>query len=235
MLVDGKRFVTYELDSKETIKDRIAMEKKLLPEHMIVTFSKDENDQDIATTVTIPDLMNKYKRNDFKNFYEDNKEDFKSIDFDAMANLWYIFALQNGENSDPYIEHLLDEYLVPNRYSIDKIKDNIKAFNDSQKAKLNLFISKVKNEIEMAKDLERYDQVHTTPVEVVKVKTEISFEVDYDIFELFNYVKMSRDVPFAVIGEYYKILKDFIPSDPYIEHLLDEYLVPNRYSKWNIS
>ena len=213
MFVDGKRFITYELDSKDTIKERIALEKKILPEHIIFTFSKDEGGVDNVFTQTLPQIMDKYKPFQFEQFYEENKDNFKSIDFESMANLWYINVMKEGKASDPYAEILLNEFLKKNRYALDRLVSNIEQFKKAQKSKFDSFSTKVQKDTQIVSELEKHKQTHTTPIEVVKVKTEVSFEVDYDIYELFNYIKMSRDVPFAVIGEYYKILKDFIPLD----------------------
>lgn len=210
--VDGKRFITYELDSRESIKNRIALEKKILPDRILFTFTVDENGDTNITTTTIEDVMNRYKNSQFQQFYEDNKDQF-NIDFESIANIWYLIVLDEGKKSDPYVDLTFDEYIKQYKYSLSRLQDSIKDFKEQQRSKFNLFTASAKKELDIVKELDRHKSIHTTSVEVVKVKTEVSFEVDYDIFELFNYIKMSRDVPFAVIGDYYKILKDFIPLD----------------------
>ena len=212
LIVDGKRFTTYDLDSRDTIKNRIAVEKKTLPEYISYTFSTDEKVNATITTQTILQLIKGYKPLQFEKFYKENKELF-NIDFETLSYLWYTIQTNDGEKSDPYIEHTIDEFLLKNNFSMTKLKNGLEEFKKTQKRKLKTFLDRVEKEVAVVQELQSHEPIYTTPIEVVKVKTEVLFEVDYDIFELFNHMKMSRDVPFAVIGEYYKIFKDFIPLD----------------------
>lgn len=208
--VDGQKFTVYELDSSETILDRIAVSKKTLPE-----FLKVHVDGNKRTTTNLIDQIPKFRPHELEKFYEKYKDDFPKIDFETFAKLWYVYALKEGDKSimDPHVEITLEDYVKRQSSNFVKITNSIGSFKNDIKSRTEALSKKVKADIEDFKEFSTFSKIHSTPIDVVRVKTELMFEVEYDIYELFNYMKMSRDIPFAVIGSYYKIMEGFVPSD----------------------
>ncbi|MDD4931365.1 MAG: hypothetical protein PHG66_04460 [Candidatus Colwellbacteria bacterium] len=206
-----KNFQSYELDSNETIADRIAVSKKTLPDYIKVMYGETKN----ITTLNLIDQIKKFKPHELEKFYETYKEDFPKVDFDNFARLWYLYALKEGDKSimDPHVQITLDAYLEKQSSNFSKIEGSMGTFKTDMKTKLDSLTKKVSKDLADFKEFSTHSKIHSTPIEVVRVKTELVFEVEYDIYELFNYMKMSRDIPFAVIGSYYKIMEGFVPSD----------------------
>lgn len=209
--VDGKLFPVYELDSDETVLDRIAISKKTIPEYIKVIYDEKKN----ITTINLIEQISKFLPHEMEKFYDTFKEDFPKIDFDTFSKIWYIYSLKSGDKSvmDPYVQITIENYLSQNNSSFVKIESGINSFKTDMKSRLNLLREKVNSDLKDFKEFSTQKKIHSTPIEVVRVKTELIFEVEYDIYELFNYMKMSRDIPFAVIGSYYKIMQGFLPSD----------------------
>lgn len=209
--VDGKVFTTYELDSDESILNRIATIKKTLPKFIKILRKEDEN----ITTLDLIEEMEKFKPHEIERFYDKYTEYFPDVTLYDIARLWYIHSLKEGDKKimNPHIEITIEEYLKSHNDSFIKIEQNISDFKKDFKTKLSTLEKKVKEEVIDFKEFSKQKNIHSTPIEVVRIKTEITFEVEYDIYELFNYMKMSRDIPFVVIGSYYKIMEGFVPSD----------------------
>lgn len=209
--VDGKVFTTYELDSDESILNRIAISKKTLPKFIKILRKEEEN----ITTLDLIEEIEKFKHHEIEKFFNKYTEYFPDVTLYDIARLWYIHSLKEGDKKimNPFIEITIDEYLQKYNDSFSKLKRDISNFENDFKSKLEILEKKVKEEVIDFKEFSKQKNIYSTPIEVVRVKTEITFEVEYDIYELFNYMKMSRDIPFAVIGSYYKIMEGFIPSD----------------------
>jgi len=206
-----KNFQFYELDSDDTVIDRIAVSKRTLPEYIKVIYG--ENRQIII--LNLIDQISKFKPHQLENFYETYKDEFPNVEFDNFAKLWYLYALKEGNKSimDPYVQITLETYFEKQSINFSKLESDNDAFKTGIKTKLDSLTKKVSIDVSDFKEFSTQSKIHSTPIEVVRVKTEIMFEVEYDIYELFNYMKMSRDIPFAVIGSYYKIMEGFVPSD----------------------
>ena len=64
------------------------------------------------------------------------------------------------------------------------------SFYSTLKIRMESLNKKVKQSLKDFKEFSSYEGIPSTPLEVVRVKTELLFEVEYDIYELFNYMKM---------------------------------------------
>ena len=206
--IDGQKFKVYELDTIETISDRVAVEQQTLPEYIKLT-GKDKDKK----VINLVKKIKNYHSHQLEKFYEDFKEYFPQLQFNTFAHLWYLYSLKNGKKMDPYIELTLQDYLKIHSYSLYKLETESSSFENNINKKLKLLNENVEENLKEFKILLKQQPIHSTPIEILRVKTEMTFEVDYDIYELFNYMKMSRDIPFAVIGSYYKIMEGFIPTD----------------------
>ena len=205
--INGKSFTTYELDSDETILERIAVQENSLPEYIKIV-----GDGPQKKTINLVKQISNYPSHEFENFYNFFKDEFPKIDFETFSKLWYIYSLDRGKNINPLITIALEDFLQKHSSSLAKMSE-FESFYSTLKIRMESLNKKVKQSLKDFKEFSSYEGIPSTPLEVVRVKTELLFEVEYDIYELFNYMKMSRDIPFAVIGSYYKIMEGFIPSD----------------------
>lgn len=212
MLVDGTNFKVYELDSKESIRDRIAVKKRMLPKY-IHFFSKFNSDgiENMETRLLSEEIKNQTVM-DISDFYQECLELY-TINIEEFANFWYIYNLDKGKRSDPHKEFLFAEFLEKHSINFEVFKSEVSEFQKINLSRFEKLKKQVNQRTEQFIEFEKFETVYSTVNETVRIKTELQFEADYDIYELFNALKMSRDIPFAVIGEYYKILKDFVPSE----------------------
>lgn len=210
--VNGKSVETYLLDTKTSIINRIALQRGVLPDRLYTQIDTDQKIQDIEAH-TLDELTKKYEGHQLELFYDTYKDKFPKYTLENIAHIWYDYRLKRGKESDPYVEITITDYLKSKNISYELLKTTLDYFNTSQQEKFNEFKRNAETDVANLKLSKGLNAVKATPLEIIKVKTELSFEVDYDIYELFNSLKMSRDMPFAVIGNYYKILKEFTPVD----------------------
>jgi hypothetical protein len=72
--------------------------------------------------------------------------------------------------------------------------------------------TKILDDDENFHKLEEYKSIdENITLEITKTVLEVKFDINTDIYELFNLLQPSNEVPFSSINKYYKILKDFIP------------------------
>ena len=221
--VNGKRFEIYDLDSMTFIKERIAIKKEVPVEYIFYNFNWTPNGLYIDYK-TIDDTMHDFQHNpDFTAYLKKNENSLFDLeihgggpdtvrfqfntDISTLAKFW----LKRFSSLNPYQLFQLEESLKTHDVLLSKINSDLSEFKKNLQTRITLLKKKTEIDIEFFKKFQSYDSIYSTTSEIVKIKTEIEFEVDYDVYELFNHIRMSRDVPFAVIGEYYKILKDFTP------------------------
>lgn len=222
MKLNGENFVKRDLDSLLTIKERIAL-PVLLPEY-IKLFS-DKNFENEITSITdvnedmyslsILGIYNKYTneyktKNDMEGALKELNNYFPEMSIEDFFNTWYYFVLMDAIDRNPFLDVTTHEFIKKHKlreiYSIDEFK---KKYTE----RIKQLTLKVHKDNEQFSFFDKQKLFHTTPVEIIKIKTEVEFEVNYDIYELFNNLKMSVDIPYAVIENYYKILDEFKPPE----------------------
>jgi hypothetical protein len=211
--VNGKRYRTYPVDTVTSIKHRIALQAGVIPERIRYKITEIADRREVEWK-TMDVVMRDYAPEQLQLFYDVHKSDFPEYTLENMACAWYV-SHQLKTKSNPYIDITLRDYLSQQKINYDMIPTStLDYFQSSQRDKYNTFARSAQydqSRIELfTSDLKT---IHATPLEIVKVKTELQFTVGYDVYELFNSLQMSRDLPFAVVGNYYKILKEFVPVD----------------------
>ncbi len=200
MLVDGKKFKTYELDNKETIKNRISVNYETLPKYTILEEKKDN--------ITVHTLLD-YMKNSKNIRLAFSKSKF-NISLEEFCKLWYIYLI-NKKN--PYEVLAFEEQLKEVDIPLQRIEIESELFEQSLKVEFNLLKQDVERQLDVMKKLEDKDPIYSTLTEIRKTITEVEFVVDYDIYQLFDDLEMNRNIPFCTINKFYKILKDFIPPE----------------------
>ena len=80
------------------------------------------------------------------------------------------------------------------------------------------------------------EQIQSSEITYTKTSLLVKFKLDIDIYELFNTLEMSTEIPFAYIKNFYKILKTFKPSEtwlpkyPHNDDILILYVL-NKYNE----
>lgn len=231
-LSDGKEIIANDLDVESTLRDKIAVHYNLNPK-LIAKFKIINNTVDIKT---IHDVYNEYikkeqeKQNkkkhtkkkgelyedyepNFKNFYEfaNTKFDLTPTEYvQVWKNLWDGFKIKE---TVPFYETILAhdiqtlEEVYP-EFKLEKTQFN-KPFLFTATQQL---ITKVKNLDENVSTLMSIKGVPTTNFEQTKQYVNISIDNDqnYPLVYLFDCIKLTGDIPYAIYDKYCKIYKSFV-------------------------
>lgn len=221
----------YELDTMETVIDRIASYLNTLPKY--IHFVKG-----------IPSISDFYTKQDdiiVEDFLQTIKDD-ESLQFtDFVNNNIEIITINNLNIKNdvliPYIsfnkviedseEQMRGSFLFMLQMQIDSsdlfpIKPNVDTIWEDRSvhiAEINRNIANFKKNIKKTTNITNIfkditDIPEYTPFTIQKI--EFQFELDIKhitITEIFNQIKLNAYVPFATINNMYKILKDFTPSE----------------------
>jgi hypothetical protein len=207
MLVDGKKFIVYDLDNKKTINDRIAYEYKVLPRFINIIIDKKGN----ATTENLISKIKDANISEMKSTFEKNKKIYKLTELEFVM-LWFIHkynSLPNEYDKFEFMEKLEKEFKILYSHVENEAVHFLREINNG----MELLKNEVDLQTEMMHSLIKKRPIYSSKIEVVKTTLSVEFTVEYDIYELFNNMRMNRDVPFCSINSFYKILKNFNPPE----------------------
>jgi len=226
LTVNDKKINVYELDTENSILSRIASIFKTIPRYLYFEGKLEGN-------IKIRDNLKIIKENaenadsnytDFENFLEKNTIFFKNLDIKLdVLYIWLVynnniseFIKQGGSIAIEYI----GESFIQSKY-FENIEEFKSFWNEIQpyiKKKLEMEIqnnyNQDKNFMEFYDLFEKTEEVISTEFIPEKISLELLLNIqDISILELFNYIILNKNIPFASCQTYYKILKDFIPLD----------------------
>lgn len=185
--------------------------------------------------------------------------------------LYWIYYNKNFRDKDGNLYETIEE-LKKSRgiYELYTSSEEIKEFFEEKKRSYSEFENIYRDVKVFAKNLDdEYRQLHEkitiddknftkleskdmetierTPLEITQTILELTFEINKDIYELFNKLQISKDVPFANINKYsasssrpggsskyYKILRDFIPPVEWSEKTNEDESFEKDEEKKNI-
>jgi hypothetical protein len=228
VLINNKQFTVYNLDSFDSILDRIAASFNSIPKFLyfpngmptIEIFNKKD------TNIVVEDLFNIIKKSnidDFQQLYNLVKEK-NNISLIDIIKLYMIY-----NNSFISLESILDidnkkTYLF---YLLDKLKNEISLIttdtiniidiynNINNNYYENLIIdNKIKAE-KKEYEFTEFQRIIGIPFDPFELEI-ILFEIDLNIntvflLEVFNELKLTDFTPFASCLNFYKIRKEFVP------------------------
>lgn len=87
--------------------------------------------------------------------------------------------------------------------AVSEIKKKLRAINEEVEKDLHLFS-------EYRKHLADYETI-TSSLQLDKTHLTVNFRIGSDIYQLFNDLVLSPMIPFAALGDFYKVLKTFKP------------------------
>ena len=228
---NGNNFIVYELDTQESIIQRLASEMKSIPRYLYFPDGIPSvndfyvTDGNIIVENLLSVIISKETSMNFLELFEKIKDKIIQNNLDLREDVLYPFvAFNRSIISTPVFAR--KELL----YSIEEPINNAKIFDelvDLQKIwdeKRTIIINTIKeavesilNKVEKQKELfDKYGNI-TEDIEYTLFELErVTFESELNlnnitIMELFNHIKLTPGVPFASIAGIYKILKDFVP------------------------
>uniref|UniRef100_A0A6C0ELC1 Uncharacterized protein n=1 Tax=viral metagenome TaxID=1070528 RepID=A0A6C0ELC1_9ZZZZ len=243
VLVNDEEFITYELDTQQSILIRIASGMDTLPKYLYFPEGLPDNIL-TAENIRVENLLQEIK---------DNARD--SVDFGALLNslrdkipaemniekdvlypwLAYNRDLERMYNVGPIILKQEaktfvdagyfgdeDEFIRFWKTSRDRVKYDLTTAIESNKRE-NEDIEKLYNTFQ---EIDEDDALAYTEFVTDRVTIEFSLELhDITLLEIFNHLVMNEAVPFATCKDYFKILKDFIPPEEWAESVEDHLLL----------
>ena len=209
MLINGENIKTYSIDNLLLIKNRIANKLKILPRFL---YLKNIQDEEYAL-ISIHDVL---KKQDLSTFYTDYKNGkFNAFEI-SKEELLHILYIEKNIKDDPYLEFSFIDSISNMNVSIDNIQSDMGKINTVLKKELDVFIDKQTTFEKNIEEFEKKKDISSDEFNITSTKLEMTFETNYDIYELFNNIKLSQVVPFACINDYYKLHKNFVPFDSWI-------------------
>ncbi len=83
------------------------------------------------------------------------------------------------------------------------ISDSVEKATQSSLKDLNLFNAFIREL--------NYEPTETTTIQLSKTRLSVKFQIFTDVYELFNGLLLSQNLPFVSVGNFYKVLKTFKP------------------------
>jgi hypothetical protein len=230
VLINGQNFQTYDLDSVQSIINRLASQYNTLPKYIYFP----NGVPDINTFLTSPEniivedllqTIKNYGTNDyeFKNIYENIKSKLSQNNLEIKDILEPFIVFNQKIKTIPEDFRSMLAYTmietVP-ELKIDKklLEQLLQEKNEYERS----FTSRINNnKKEATKDVKLFNQLSTIlegipstnfELEKITLKLTLKLKGDMSLNEIFNSIILNEYVPFASINnKYYKILKEFTP------------------------
>lgn len=235
VLINGKyQFIVYDLDTLQSVIERLAAEMKTIPKYLYFpedipsildfhTKDKNINVEDLLEIITSDDV-----EYDFIPIFNKLKDKISQQNLDMCIDILYPFIAFNKALESQPAGQMRDVYILLMQTQIDNAnifeqKQDVQKIWDRDRKKIVTNITKSintnKNKVEKQKVLlKQFDNISEiipyTKFELQKINFEFTLDmVHLSIMELFNHIQLNTGVPFACINKFFKILKDFIPSE----------------------
>lgn len=246
MLVNNEKKVPiYALDSLDTVKVRIAATLHTHPDFLVFENSDWKTDD---KNVKVIDLLSEAKKADDSSDFEKflSELPFPLKDEEERKEAFAIWALYN--NSIETMAEFLDESIVPGfvekEYveSVDdfyriwgKDKERREAKKKSIETRIKTNRSQDKKEQELFKfftETEGWIYIPENGGKVERETVEMTLSLaGITILEIFNQIALNEKTPMAVCDEYFKILKNFVPPDEWINYTATNTIVLHTFNK----
>jgi hypothetical protein len=221
MKVDGVVFKTYLLDSFNTVVDRIALERGVLPRHL--QFSPPLNELtrigDPETSVRVTNLIEPFVGQTSLTFPEaalppDGSEQPGNGSLSRLEAEELFIVYHKTLAQSPSLLGYIPNLLTPSPSEVLKRRDRrIAAF----RADLAVLKSRVSLQL---KEFEEFEQIPSAPLvsyEPSKVVFNVFCDTDTSLEELFNSVVTTRVVPYANFNNFHKIAHNFQTNPDWLD------------------
>ena len=226
LTINNVKLKIYEVDTLETILTNIASLLDTLP--IYLKFEKPISSiedlislKDEQNNITVQDILFNIKNtgDDIRDLSQMIKQsNIQNIKDDVVIPLICFFNFQQGQKLD--LEYKIMSYL-DTAISVETIYENRQTYIDI----LNNKIVKNKNEsLKYEKEyyLESIQGIPYTDFDIEKIQVMFKFSLENtSLMDVFDNVQLNQFVPFAKCREFYKILKDYVPPNDWIENIED--------------
>jgi hypothetical protein len=238
--VNGKKFKTYELDSLDSFKHRLAYDIGTLESFLY--FPVEINDVDIRNkknNIIVEDLLAEIKKSAINNssvveLVDNIQKKIGKTKFDRGKKIVKLWLLYNTR--------LTNNVKQQGKIVLDSIGDNLQKSNiyitskqihtswsDLSNIKKDMEYNITNNENRVVRTLKifnEYDDISEsyayTDFEISHVKFTITLKLkNLSLMELFNLIELNSMVSFATTNNFYKIIDDFVPPDEWNESVND--------------
>ena len=214
IIINGKTYKLIELDTIESIIEKIAYENKLLPNY--ISIQPKILKQNINYTYKLlNDILKNLSYNDFISQFDSIKEEFMNI------NELYIILLWKYLNPSISFEKLIDIIKIKiegdniNLHSSKYIEDLYTNYIDSYEKAIKNFKTHYQDFLELNKEINNIKEYKLG--EFITRETTLLFDISLpnkeSIIDIFDNIKVSSIIPFVVIrfnkNLYYKIYDKF--------------------------
>lgn len=227
--VNGKELAIYSLDTKESLVNRIASEMETLPKYL---YFPQELELTKGTKIEVEDLLKEIKENaqistNFEEFLA-GLQDKLSKEINVKTDVLYVWLAYNKTLADTegYGLSFLVQAVQPliGKTTYFQSEAEFQTFWRQRNSVIRTLERQIKNheilvkrDVELSKAFEAIDEDDAWGfTEYVTTKITLKMVLDLkeiSLLEIFNAVVLSEAVPFANCGNYYKILKDYIPPE----------------------
>lgn len=224
----SKKIPVYEFDTYDSILLRVAMSFRTLPKY-IYGFPETREGIILGGEIEIRDVLamieDDAKSEDFMIFLSKNKKYFTNLNI--RQDVFFVWLAGNEvipvleEMNKEAIASFIETYIEHDYFENE---DQFKTFfrgRDRLNKKLLDDISNVKKQND---SVTKFSKIIAELKEGVlftefrKERVSVQFQLpltSMNILEIFNMIITNQSTPYATCGEYYKILKSFIPPDDF--------------------
>lgn len=226
--VNGTKFKVYELDTDTSIISRIAVELKTLPKYLF--FTEGKTNLKSLKNIEVVDSLQFIKEGvsdstDYSKFLRKFNKKFPGIEPDKdLFKLWLSYNTRLGELEEMGGSMMIDS--IAEDFVKNKMFTSVKDFQNFWKNVKPSIIRDLEREItEHKNNTNKYTELYTTFNEITEgllytpfKKEKVIFDMvldleDITLMEIFNQILLNDHIPFASCKNYYKILKDYVPTE----------------------
>ncbi len=235
---------TYDLDSVNTIINRLAAKNQTISEYLYFEDGKPDINKILENEViTFRNLLPIIKLENFATVYDNFKDIFsiqKIVENYVLLNKEFDELYEREKENPAFKNMFMDSSLLviinyisekDDEFVLDKKEIN-NIWNNRYSLKKNfesMITNNQKNVQKIEKTYEEFSKIiglQYTDFELEKFKFLLELNIkDISLMEIFNNIKLNKNIPFATTQYFYKIMKDFIPSEKWI-NLFDRSKTP---------
>lgn len=247
--INGVKFPIYQLDTQQSIIRRIAVSLDTIPLYLYFPDGFPEN-IDSSDNIIVEDVLSHIKERaddgvPFNILLNEIKHKLpKKIDIkNDVLYIWLAYnrKLKEQYKINPLILEIEGSSLVDGNY-FNTVKE-FERFWENQLENIKADLErKIKNEerenSKIRKLSEEFDKIEEglayTEFETNRVNLDMNLDLqNITLLEIFNNAILNEEIPFITCKSYYKILKDFIPPEDWIE-TNDEYILFKMFEKESV-
>ena len=225
MQINGKNFKVYLCDSVDTIKDRIAISMKTLPQYLVFTPELESPSQtgDLTVVNALDPVLNSKEYS-----FPEDKVDFSKV---SREDAERFFIATHNITSKKMNETEMILFLTFNikgltALNLTEIWNNRDDIRKTMRDKIAKLRQEVETTTPLFEEFENIPPIKTAEYEVFMVQFNIRFGKQTDpitVAELFNLLAVTKMAPYASAGvtspdsPFYKIFHDFSPNPDWLE------------------